>query len=70
VEWRQTFPAGWLDWTQKIHPRFPDTIYEIDRMLTKNAIWVGRTVGLGVMTPTKQSTGVCRSNAARIGSRL
>ena len=24
---------------------------EIDRVLTRNAIWVGRTVGLGVMTP-------------------
>ena len=24
---------------------------EVDRMLTRNAIWVGRTVGIGVMTP-------------------
>ena len=44
-------PSGWLDGLRKFIRDFPDTIYEIDRMLTKNAIWVGRTVGLGVMTP-------------------
>jgi NADH-quinone oxidoreductase subunit D len=30
---------------------FPKTIDEIDRVLTTNGIWVGRTVGLGVMSP-------------------
>src|SRR6266511_5020880 len=44
-------PAGWLDGLKNFIRDFPNTIYEIDRMLTKNAIWVGRTVGLGVMTP-------------------
>jgi NADH-quinone oxidoreductase subunit D len=44
-------PAGWLDGLKKFIRDFPDTIFEVDRMLTKNAIWVGRTVGLGVMSP-------------------
>src|SRR5512133_998467 len=30
---------------------FPKVLDEIDRVLTKNGIWVGRTVGLGVMSP-------------------
>jgi NADH-quinone oxidoreductase subunit D len=44
-------PAGWMDRLRAFIRSFPTTIYEIDRMLTKNAIWVGRTVGLGVMSP-------------------
>ena len=44
-------PDGWLDGLRGFVKRFPRTIDEADRMLTKNAIWVGRTVGLGVMTP-------------------
>src|SRR4026209_108715 len=44
-------PSGWLDGLRKFIRDFPDTVDEIDRMLTKNAIWVGRTVGLGIMTP-------------------
>jgi NADH-quinone oxidoreductase subunit D len=43
-------PAGWMDQLRAFVTRFPRTIDEIDRMLTRNAIWVGRTVGLGVMT--------------------
>jgi NADH-quinone oxidoreductase subunit D len=30
---------------------FPKVIDEIDRVVTRNGIWVGRTVGLGVMSP-------------------
>jgi NADH-quinone oxidoreductase subunit D len=44
-------PTGWMDRLGAFIRSFPTTIYEIDRMLTKNAIWVGRTVGLGVMSP-------------------
>ncbi len=29
---------------------FPDTLAEIDRVLTRNAIWVGRTQNVGVLT--------------------
>ena len=44
-------PDGWLDGLRNFVRTFPKTIDEIDRMLTKNGIWVGRTVGLGVMSP-------------------
>src|SRR3989442_1340727 len=29
---------------------FPNTLAEIDRVLTRNAVWAGRTQGIGVMT--------------------
>ena len=44
-------PTGWLEGLRGFVDTFPKTIGEVDRMLTKNAIWVGRTVGLGVMSP-------------------
>jgi len=43
-------PDGWMDGLRAFIANFPKTIDEVDRMLTKNAIWVGRTVGLGTMT--------------------
>ncbi|HJU68114.1 MAG TPA: NADH dehydrogenase (quinone) subunit D [Gemmatimonadaceae bacterium] len=46
-------PDGWLDGLRAFLAAFPKTIDEVDRMLTKNAIWVGRTVGLGAMTPAE-----------------
>jgi NADH-quinone oxidoreductase subunit D len=42
-------PDGWMDGLRGFLQSFPKTIDEIDRMLTKNAIWVGRTIGLGVL---------------------
>ena len=44
-------PDGWIDGLRNFIRTFPKTIDEIDRMLTKNGIWVGRTVGLGIMSP-------------------
>lgn len=44
-------PDNWLEGLQGFIRTFPKTIDECERMLTKNAIWVGRTVGLGVMAP-------------------
>ncbi|HJU64864.1 MAG TPA: NADH dehydrogenase (quinone) subunit D [Gemmatimonadaceae bacterium] len=44
-------PEGWLEQLAHFVKTFPKTIDEVDRMLTRNAIWVGRTVGLGVMSP-------------------
>ncbi len=41
--------SGWLDDLRVIIGRLPKTLDETDRMLTRNAIWVGRTIGLGVM---------------------
>ena len=43
-------PAGWMDQLQHFIKTFPKTVDEIDRVLTTNGIWVGRTVGLGVMS--------------------
>ena len=43
-------PAGWLDGLNNFIRTFPRTIDEVDRMLTRNAIWVGRTIGLGAMS--------------------
>ena len=44
-------PDGWMDQLGTFIRTFPRTIDEVDRMLTRNAIWVGRTVGIGVMSP-------------------
>ena len=44
-------PAGWVDGLRSFIRGFPHTIDEVDRMLTRNGVWVGRTVGLGVMSP-------------------
>ena len=30
---------------------FPKTLDEVDKVVTRHGIWVGRTVGLGVMSP-------------------
>ncbi|HXV15516.1 MAG TPA: NADH dehydrogenase (quinone) subunit D [Gemmatimonadaceae bacterium] len=44
-------PSGWMDGLRSFLRTFPNVIEEVDRILTKNGIWVGRTIGLGVMTP-------------------
>jgi NADH-quinone oxidoreductase subunit D len=44
-------PDGWLDRLRQFIRTFPGTIAEIDALLTRNAIWTGRTVGVGVMSP-------------------
>jgi NADH-quinone oxidoreductase subunit D len=44
-------PDGWLDRLKQFIRTFPGTIAEIDALLTRNAIWTGRTVGVGVMSP-------------------
>jgi NADH-quinone oxidoreductase subunit D len=43
-------PRGWLDLLKGFVDRFPHTMDEVDRMLTRNGIWVGRTVGLGAIS--------------------
>jgi NADH-quinone oxidoreductase subunit D len=45
-------PTGWVDQLHGFVEHFPHTLDEVDRMLTRNAIWVGRTVGLGAMAAT------------------
>ncbi len=43
-------PDGWTDKLRHFVRSFPTTIDEVDRMLTRNAIWVGRTIGLGALS--------------------
>jgi NADH-quinone oxidoreductase subunit D len=43
-------PNGWTEALETFLVRFPRTLDEVDRVLTKNGIWVGRTVGLGAMS--------------------
>jgi NADH-quinone oxidoreductase subunit D len=43
-------PEGWLDKLRGFLDRFPGVLQEIDEVVTRNGIWVGRTIGLGAMT--------------------
>src|SRR3954467_6127835 len=43
-------PDGWIDQLDAFVRHFPKTISEVDRMVTRNGIWVGRTIGLGAMS--------------------
>ncbi len=43
-------PDGWVDQLRHFTRTFPKTLSEIDRVVTRNGIWVGRTIGLGVMS--------------------
>ena len=43
-------PDGFVDGLREFIRTFPDTLDEVDRMLTRNAIWAGRTQGIGVLT--------------------
>jgi NADH-quinone oxidoreductase subunit D len=43
-------PDGWMDGLRDFVRTFPKTIAEVDRMVTRNGIWVGRTIGIGAMS--------------------
>jgi NADH-quinone oxidoreductase subunit D len=43
-------PDGWLDGLRHFVQSFPRTLDEVDAVVTRNGIWVGRTIGLGAMT--------------------
>ena len=43
-------PDGWTEDLANFVRTFPKVLAECDAMLTRNAIWVGRTVGLGAMS--------------------
>jgi NADH-quinone oxidoreductase subunit D len=45
------FPEGALEQLTAFVAGFPKVLGEIDRVVTRNGIWVGRTVGLGVLSP-------------------
>jgi NADH-quinone oxidoreductase subunit D len=44
-------PDGFTEKLSAFVRGFPKVVDEIDRVITRNGIWVGRTVGLGVMSP-------------------
>ena len=46
-------PDGWTDGLRAFLRSLPKTLDEADRMLTRNGIWVGRTIGLGAMNPAE-----------------
>ncbi len=43
-------PDGWEAGLREFTRTFPKTLREVDTMLTRNAIWIGRTQGVGVLT--------------------
>jgi NADH-quinone oxidoreductase subunit D len=43
-------PAGWEEGLREFCRTFPKTLREVDTMFTRNAIWCGRTQGVGVLT--------------------
>ncbi|MCL4865831.1 MAG: NADH-quinone oxidoreductase subunit D [Gemmatimonadales bacterium] len=43
-------PEGFEAGLREFCNTFPDTLREVDTMFTRNAIWIGRTQGVGMMT--------------------
>ena len=43
-------PDGWMDQLNEFIKTFPKTIAEVDKMVTRNGIWVGRTIGIGALS--------------------
>ena len=46
-------PSGFTEGLRAFIATFSDTLGEIDKVLTRNAIWAGRTQGVGVLTPAE-----------------
>ena len=46
-------PNGFVEGLREFTKTFPDTLREIDAVLTRNAVWAGRTQGVGVMTASE-----------------
>ncbi|MEN8145741.1 MAG: NADH dehydrogenase (quinone) subunit D [Gemmatimonadota bacterium] len=42
-------PAGWVDAMRDFANTLPDTLDEVERLLSKNSIWLGRTVDVGII---------------------
>jgi len=43
-------PDGWTDRLRQFVDTFPNTLREVDTMFTRNAIWIGRTQGVGAIS--------------------
>ena len=44
-------PEGWEAGLREFCRTFPSTLREVDTIFSRNAIWIGRTQGVGVLTP-------------------
>ena len=44
-------PPGWIEGLKDFVRTFPKTLAEVDRLLTRNAIWISRQQDIGVMGP-------------------
>jgi NADH dehydrogenase I D subunit len=44
-------PPGWLEAVRDFVQTFPKTLAEVDRLLTRNAIWISRQQDLGIIGP-------------------
>ena len=46
-------PVGWTAAARDFAATFPDTLDEVERLLSRNAIWQGRTMDIGVLGATE-----------------
>jgi len=46
-------PDGWEKGLREFIREFPKTLREVDTMFTRNAIWVGRTQGVGIISASE-----------------
>jgi NADH-quinone oxidoreductase subunit D len=61
-------PAGWIEQLQHFVKTFPRTLDEVETLLTNNAIWVGRTQDVGVITgPDAVNFGLTGANLRASG---
>jgi NADH-quinone oxidoreductase subunit D len=44
-------PDGWTEGLRHFIQTFPKTLDEVDALLTRNGVWVGRTIGLSAVSP-------------------
>ena len=49
-------PDGFQEGLREFTRTFPDTLREVDTMFTRNAIWIGRTQGVGVLTAAEATS--------------
>jgi NADH-quinone oxidoreductase subunit D len=43
-------PAGWIEQLEEFLRTFPAVLDEVETLLTRNSIWIGRTQGVGVIS--------------------
>jgi len=61
-------PPGWLDGVRYFVETFPATLDEVESLLTRNSIWIGRTQGVGAIGPEDAvNYGFCGPNLRASG---